>query len=74
MIVKNLRKFLNHFPNDWDYPEIEFNNQLFRFSIFHDGILILGLEMEVGEMIDILDTLDDDMQLLTAVYMKVEIE
>ncbi len=72
MNVSKLKRFLSQF-NSWDYPELDFNSQLFKFTISYDGFMVLGPDSEAGEMIDILNTMDDNDELITAVAMRVDI-
>ena len=73
MKISKLKEILNNYSH-YSYPEIEFNNSLFRFSISHDGFLILGPEMEAKEIWDAIETLDDSDELITAVAMRLSID
>ncbi len=71
MLVKELKEFIEDY-HFFDIPKIEFNGELFPFTII-GSFLILGPEQVYGEMIDQLEELCDFDELTTAVRMKVEI-
>ena len=53
-----------------DFPDIEFNGELFPFTII-GRFMILGPEQSADEIREQLAKLDDDFELITAVRMKV---
>ena len=52
-----------------DNPEIEFNGELFEFTIIGD-FMILGPGQEAGEVRKQLNKLSDDFELIIAVRMR----
>jgi hypothetical protein len=73
MLVKELIEYLHNFDT-YDKPEIEFNGVMFEFIVSCDGFVVLGPGEETGQIWDILDTLDADLKLNTAVAMEVVLE
>ena len=56
----------------FDFPEIEFNDELFPFTII-DEFMIFGPEQGAGEMRKQLAKLSDDFELITAVRIRVKV-
>ena len=73
MLVKELIEYLHNFDT-YTKPEIEFNGIMFKFIVSGDGFLVLGPGEETGQIWDVLDTLDPDLKLNTAVAMEVSLE
>ncbi len=55
-----------------DNPEIDFNGELFEFTIIGE-FMILGPEQCAGTMREQLSKLNDDFELITAIRMRVKV-
>ena len=71
MLVKELKEFIEYCWYN-DNPEIEFNDEVFEFTII-GNFMILGPGQKAGEMREQLSKLVDDSLPTTAVRMKVEL-
>jgi len=71
MLVKELMDHVYGY-GEFDYPEIEFNGEVFPFTVVEDYV-ILGDTDSAREILDRLEIIDDDTELKTAVVMKVEL-